>query len=58
MERTIGEDKKENLFYTADQEVIGRFGNIPPDSLKGEITNVDFDMNYHPASEHFPPPAI
>ncbi|MFA6301790.1 MAG: hypothetical protein WC627_01480, partial [Legionella sp.] len=56
IQKSLGKDKKEFYFYTTSDQPLGRFGNIPQESLKKEVTNIDFDLNYHPVSEHFPPP--
>ncbi len=53
---TIGHEQREHYFYTTSDQPIGRFGNIPSGALKLELTHVDFDLNFHPVSEHFPPP--
>lgn len=57
VKKTLGQDKEEYYFYTTSGEPLGRFGNIPPEAFQGKLTHVDFDLNYHPVSEHFPPPA-
>jgi YD repeat-containing protein len=50
----------EFFFYTTSGEQIGRFGNIPElvAAVRGQVpVNSNFDLNFHPASENFPPPA-
>jgi hypothetical protein len=56
VKKTVGSDKEELRFYTTNDQPLGRFGNIPPEGFKGEVTYSDFDLNLHPVSEHFPPP--
>ena len=62
IQKTIGHDKIEFYFYTTNGEPLARFGNIPHELARArmraglELTNVDFDLNYHSVSEHFPPP--
>lgn len=53
---TVGQHQRERYFYTTSDQPLGRFGNIPRGPLKQELTDIDFDLNFHPVSEHFPPP--
>lgn len=67
VQKKLGHDKKESYFYTTDNQPLGRFGNIPQELLRSALRNArqltsddikaDFDLNYHPVSENFPPPA-
>lgn len=57
IKKTLGQEKEENNIYTTSNQPVARFGNIPAQLLKGELTHVELDLNYHPTSDHFPPPA-
>lgn len=54
VKKKLGSDKHEFYFYTTSGQPLGRFGNIPPEGIKKELTHADFDLNYHPVGERYP----
>ena len=60
VEKKTAAGQLEHYFYTTiDKEIVGHFGNVPdPMQLgsRGLPPNIDFDLNVHAVSDHFPPP--
>jgi hypothetical protein len=52
----VGRDKKAVYFYTTSGQFTAYVGNMPRESLNGELPYVELDLNLHSANEHFPPP--
>jgi hypothetical protein len=48
----------EHYFYTPDGQPLGHFGDIHQegDTTRSRPSSINFDLNYHPVDEHFPPP--
>jgi YD repeat-containing protein len=57
VKKTIGQLMEEFYFYTTYGAPLARFGNIPPEAMGRSLTNVNFNLGYHPFGEHFPAPA-
>ncbi len=56
VQKKQGPINQENYFYTTSDQPLGRFGTISPEGFTNRPSDIDFDLNYHPVSEHFPPP--